>query len=52
MCHGYEWELLRQAHIREVERRKREQQEGAKAPPAATPQPAPTPVRNEDPVPA
>jgi hypothetical protein len=56
MCHGYEWELLmlKQKQAREIERRNREKaaEESRKAPAATPAQPAPSPARNEDPVPA
>lgn len=63
MCHGAEWELLKQAYAREIARRNREKT-GAESrkgqPPApavikpgdvAPAKPAEAPARNEEPVP-
>lgn len=53
MCHSYEWEMLKQAHAAEMERRRREKaaEETSNAPAVTPSKPNPTPVRNEDPVP-
>ena len=53
MCHGHEWDLLKQAYAQEIARRNREKAaEEARRSPATTPaQPAPSPARNEEPVP-
>ena len=53
MCHGYEWEILKQAYARDIARRNREKaaDEGRKAPATTPAQPVPSPARNEEPVP-
>lgn len=50
MCHGYEWELLK---AQEIARRNREKasEEARRTPATAPAQPAPSPARNEEPVP-
>jgi hypothetical protein len=53
MCHGAEWELLKQQYAREIARRNREkaEAESRKSPATAPPKPAEAPARNEEPVP-
>ena len=56
MCHGYEWEMMKQAYMDEVARRNRERTEAQKkqggnvAPPKPA-EPAPR-VKDKEPVPA
>ena len=54
MCHGYEWEVLKQEYAQEIARRNREKavEEGRRTPATAPEQRAPSPARNEEPVPA
>jgi len=54
MCHGWEWEMLKQQYARDIARRDREKAEAEKRQSSTTapPKPAETPMRNEEPVPA
>jgi hypothetical protein len=54
MCHGAEWELLKQSYAREIARRNREkaEAESRKSSTTAPPKPAEAPAKNEEPVPA
>ena len=53
MCHGAEWEMMKLAYAREIQRRNREraEAESRKQPVAPPPKPAEAPVRDEDFVP-
>ncbi len=51
MCHGAEWEILKQAYA-EMARRDREKAQADRRSSTTTPpKPAEAPVRNEEPVP-
>lgn len=53
MCHGAEWELLKEAYAREIARRNREtaKAERRSSNQTAPPKPADAPVKSEEPVP-
>ena len=52
MCHGEEWELLKQMYARDIAQRNREKAQAEKRSSTTTPpKPAEAPVKNEEPVP-
>jgi hypothetical protein len=56
MCHGYEWEVMKQAYMEQLKRKERERDEaqrkhGGNVAPAKPAEPAPR-VRDKEPVPA
>jgi hypothetical protein len=53
MCHGLEWELMKQAYARDIARRNREKAEAESRSSTITapPKPAEAPVKNEELVP-
>ena len=51
MCHGEEWELLKQAYAREVARRNEKAQAEKRSSTTTPPKPVEAPVKNEEPMP-